>query len=118
MLERLRRHPGAVAVGLLCLAGGAALLLAYVYHLGVPAMLAAILLGLPGLYLAWRAIQAAPPVPDLAPVVEQLRRAVDRAAGDPGPVAAGMAVSLPPRPGLLAGREELLAVMHGRLAGD
>jgi tetratricopeptide (TPR) repeat protein len=56
VLERLRRHPGAVATGLLFLAGGAALLLAYAYHLGVPAMLAGILLGLPGLFLAWRAL--------------------------------------------------------------
>jgi hypothetical protein len=50
-------------------------------------------------------------------VVERLRRVVDRAAGDPGPVAPGPAVSLAPRPGLLASREDLLAVMHDRLGG-
>jgi hypothetical protein len=115
VLERIRKHEGVMALAILCLAAGLALLLAFVYHLGVPAMLSAMLLGLPGLFLAWRAVPrtgGALTTPDIGHVFEQLSRAIDE-RGKSGSV---WLVSLSPRPEVLAGRDSLLAELQAMLA--
>jgi hypothetical protein len=114
--NRVLRYPGLTALALLCIVIGAALLLAHRYHLGVATMSAGILLGLPGLFLAWRAVaprSGLTATVDLAPLADQLQRAID----EPRPAVTGRPVSLAPRPALLAGREALLADLHDLLAG-
>src|SRR4029077_9580714 len=52
-------HVGLIALGLLIVTAAAAITLARIYHLGVPAAAGAIRGGLPGLYLAWIPIKEA-----------------------------------------------------------
>jgi TPR repeat protein len=96
----VRRHPGFVVFALLCICAGAALLLAHSYHLGVAAVLAGVIVGLPSLFVGVRTISSAPAPapPDLTtdtavaapkPVTEWkafdlgVHRAIDVGAGDP-----------------------------------
>jgi hypothetical protein len=65
-----------VALVIVGVTAALALFLAYRYHLGVAAILVAILGGLPGLYLAWSALPGGPGSPDLAVVADQLAVAV------------------------------------------
>ena len=69
-------HVGLAALGLLLLTAAATLILARIYHLGVPAAAVAILGGLPGLYLAWIPIRDARhdavPGEGLAEIADQL----------------------------------------------
>lgn len=51
------RRTGVRALGLLGAAAGSSVLLAWQFHLGVPAIAIGILGGLPGLYLAWAAVR-------------------------------------------------------------
>jgi hypothetical protein len=51
------RRTGLRALGLLGSAAGGSVLLAWRFHLGVPAVVVGILGGLPGLYLAWAAVR-------------------------------------------------------------
>ncbi len=80
--RRSARRTGVAALALLCTTAAAALVLAHVYHLGVPATLVAVLGGLPGLYLAWSAYRDdrrdadTGAVSSLAEVADQLARAV------------------------------------------
>jgi Domain of unknown function (DUF4062)/Tetratricopeptide repeat len=50
--------------------------------------------------------------------LDKLGKRIKRDEGQAGPVAAGRALRLAPRPVFLAGRKELLAEMEARLAGD
>jgi hypothetical protein len=77
--RRIRRHTGVRALVFLSVAAALALFLAYRYHLGVAATLVAILLGLPGFYLAWVAVSGSPGGAgslSVAPVADQLATAV------------------------------------------
>jgi threonine/homoserine/homoserine lactone efflux protein len=80
--RRSARRTGVAALALFCTTAAAALVLAHVYHLGVPATLVALLGGLPGLYLAWSAYRDdrrdadTGAVSSLAEVADQLARAV------------------------------------------
>jgi NACHT domain len=65
---------GAVALVLFVVAVAAALILAWLYHLGVPATLVGIILGVPSLYLGWVALQdeRRPPDRSLAQIADGL----------------------------------------------
>src|ERR1017187_5411119 len=92
------RRTGVAALALLCAAVVSALVLARIYHLGVPATSVAILVGLPGLYLGWVSVRVAQRDADeaggLAEVADGLaarlrsqwaREAVARGLNDPYP---------------------------------
>jgi hypothetical protein len=110
-----RRHPGLVALALLAVCTGIALLLARSCHFGAAVLVAGVLLGLPALFVGVRAISASAPGPapaDLTLLVDQISQAVAR----PADAEAGRPVLLPRRPALLAGREGLLSKLHDLLA--
>lgn len=80
VITGVKRRTGLAALIVFGSATGLALLLALVFHEGVAATLTGIVLGVPGLFLAYLAVigSAAPSTPDLAPLVDQLRRALDQ----------------------------------------
>ena len=80
--RRQSGHVGLIALGLLLVTAAAAITLARIYHLGVPAAAVAILGGLPGLYLAWIPIREATHDAvgegNLAQIGDQLATVVDK----------------------------------------
>jgi hypothetical protein len=54
------RRAGRTAVGLVATTAAAAVLLAYRFHLGIAAVVIAVIGGIPGLYLAWAALPNSP----------------------------------------------------------
>jgi hypothetical protein len=116
--EFIRGHPGVITLAILCVAAGVALWLAIAYQLGVAAMIAGVVLGLPGLFLAWRAVAGTGGAGglDQAQAADEHSR---RVVVEPGKDDLGWPVSLPLRPQVLAGRERLLSDLHTLLAeGD
>jgi tetratricopeptide (TPR) repeat protein len=100
-------------MALLLICTGAAMLLAHHYHVGFAALAIGVVVGLPSLFVGVRAIPADASLPGLRPVVDELSAAITA----PGAARTAPAVSLPPRPPVLAGRDSLLADLHSRLAG-
>ena len=106
------RRAGVIAVVVLAVTAAAVVLLAVLARQPWLQALPPLVVTLPGLYLAWRALPTGPG----SVVPGGGGAATGRAEVHPG--TAGMPVRLAPRPEVLAGRDGLLADLDARLAAD